>query len=405
MTESGASSHSAEAVALGFYFQSLYALRTILEQPGDDATICLERLDDVELIANGLPLLVQLKHSIVAAPPPVTIHSKALWRTLKAWIDVLPKVPLNDTRFQLVSVAPLDPASPLHALLHEGSNRDALHSVLVAEAERVLKERSAASAVHVSPLPHGDRASGCQAFLKLDEVSRRALLNRIVLRPGASNISSISNEIASQLINFPPTDRTAISARLIEWWDLQVVFSLCGKRERFIGKIEVQQKTAELAAELERDELFPDFESAILPSEHTPDSMLVRQIELVGGSASDLRVAVREEWRARAQRHKWSEARLDMAVRIALYDELLEESWLDKHERLIEDCAEATEATNRSKGLSLLRWSHEKAHTEVRPFAGNWNYSYYVRGSYQILAIGLQVGWHPQFRELLKDVK
>ena len=49
----------------------------------------------------------------------------------------------------------------------------------------------------------------------------------------------------------------------------------------------------------------------------------------------------------------------------------------------------------------MLRWSYDVAHTEVRAFANNWSIGYYVRGTYQVLAIDLQVGWHPQFKQLL----
>ena len=30
-------------------------------------------------------------------------------------------------------------------------------------------------------------------------------------------------------------------------------------------------------------------------------------------------------------------------------------------------------------------------------------FCYYIRGSYQVLAIGLQVGWHPHYKALLQE--
>ncbi|MGP8432369.1 ABC-three component system protein [Paraburkholderia fungorum] len=400
MTQQTALSHSAQAAALGFYFQSLYALFGILNQPHDDVTVCLERLDDIEFVSNGEPLLAQLKHSMSDRPAAVTLASPMLWRTFKAWIDVLAKVDLEATQFQLVTVAPLDAAGALACLTTDLSDRDSLHALLVQEAQRVLDAQEAAR--HAKrPIPHADRASGCAAFLNLDELTRRALLARISVRAGSSNIAAICDDIENCLVNFPPEKRSALCKRLIEWWDLQVVFTLCGKRERFITKLEVQLRIAELAGEIERDELLPDFESALLPDDHVPDSILTRQIELVGGTASDVRVAVREEWRARSQRHKWISERLDMATRIARYDDLLHETWHDKHERMCEECDEVDDDSKRQRGHCLLRWSYDSAHAEVRPFAPNWSAAYYVRGSYQILAIGLLVGWHPDFRKLL----
>jgi len=59
-----AEDHSAINAALGFYYQSLYGLLAILKAVDDDATVCLERLDDVEIATNGQSLQVQLKHSL-----------------------------------------------------------------------------------------------------------------------------------------------------------------------------------------------------------------------------------------------------------------------------------------------------------------------------------------------------
>ncbi|MCW3481048.1 hypothetical protein OL229_15990 [Neisseriaceae bacterium JH1-16] len=130
--------------------------------------------------------------------------------------------------------------------------------------------------------------------------------------------------------------------------------------------------------------------------------MIVEQIDLVGGTPNDVRIAVREEWRARSQRHKWCTERLDMATRIGLYDQLLLETWQDKFYRMVEDCDGSDDSHKQKQGHELLRWSFDFAHKEIRPFAPNWNASYYVRGSYQVLAADIQVGWHPQFEKLLK---
>ena len=137
------------------------------------------------------------------------------------------------------------------------------------------------------------------------------------------------------------------------------------------------------------------------PFDYQPGSNLVRQIELVCGAPSDIRVATREEWRAREQRHKWLIERLDMATRIGIYDLMLEEAWLDKYERMVESVTNCNATLKCESGLQLLRWSQDEAYKEVPPFAKNWSARYYVRGSYQVLAINMQVGWHPEYKTLL----
>jgi len=395
-------SHSAIDTALGFYYQSLYGLLAIVKAVGDDATVSLERLDDVEIIVDGRPLLVQLKHSLSKKPAAVSLASVALWKTLKAWIDVLPKVSLDDTRFQLVTVAPLPPGSVLAPLLDESASRAGLIKLLEAEAQRVVNEHAAAKKSGKSSLPHADRLSGCSAYLALPEVTREKLLSRARIQPAASDINKIQHDIANALTNFPPDQREAISKRLMEWWDLQIVYSFCAKRERFITRLEVLQRLLEMAGELARDELLADFQFEAPPDDHSPPSMIAKQLQLVECTQSEIRSAQREEWKARSQRHKWIKDRADMAGRIHRYDEYLVQEWRDRHEPMAEQHQSAREDEKRAAGLEIFRWSFRQAHQEVDPFARNWSASYYVRGSYQVLAVEQTVGWHPDYVTLLK---
>lgn len=394
--------HSAIDAALGFYYQSLYGLLAIVKATEDDAAVCLERLDDVEIVLNGRPLLVQLKHSLSKKPAAVSLASVALWKTLRAWIDVLPKVSLDDTRFQLVTVAPLPPDSALAPLLDEKASRTALLMLLEAEAQRVVNEHAAAKESGKSPLPHVERLPGCSAYLAVPEAVREKLLSRATIHPAASDIDTIQPDISNALTNFPPDQREAISRRLMEWWDLQIVYSFCAKRERFITRLEVQQQLLEMAGELARDELLADFQLELPPDDHSPPSMIATQLELVNCTKSEIRSAQHEEWKARSQRHKWMTERADMAVRIDRYDKYLVQEWRYRHEPMAEQHQSTSEDEKRAAGLEVFRWSFNQAHREVDLFAKNWSASYYVRGSYQVLAVEQSVGWHPEYVTLLK---
>lgn len=397
--------HSAVNAALGFYYQSLYGLLSIVRASHDDAAVCLERLDDVEILTNGQSLLAQLKHSLSKKPAAVTLSSIALWKTLKAWIDVLPAVSLGDTRFHLVTVAPLPSGSPLEVLLDDLSPRTNLLALLQDEAQRVVDEHSAGKKAKKQPPPHADRVSSCVAYLGLNDIIREKLLSRITVQPAASNINDIPKDITKELKNFPPERRETIAQKLMEWWDLQVVYSFCDKRNRAISMLEVQQKITEISGELEREELLADFQFVTPPGDHTPPSMISQQLQLVGGTIREVQAAEREEWRARSQRHKWLNERIDMAVRIDRYDQLLVETWEDKHCVMVETHADASEEAKRASGLEIFRWSFSQAHAQIPPFAHNWNTSYYVRGSYQVLAVEQEVGWHPDYRALLAEKK
>ncbi|MEN4937224.1 ABC-three component system protein [Stenotrophomonas sp. TWI1151] len=394
--------HSAEASALGFYYQSLFALKTLLELDSDNAAVAIERLDDVEVVADKQTLLLQLKHSLSATPAPITLASRALWKTLKAWIDTLPKLSIAETVLHLVAVGHVPAGSPLLALLQEGSDREELIDALVAEATRVVEKRAEAKAAK-KDLPYADRADGCEALLNLPALGREALVRRIRIHPNSPNIALIESEIAKSLKLLPSEQRALVASRLVAWWDREVIYSLCGQRDRAIAKLEVQAQISSIIGEIESGLLHADFSGAKPPPSHEPDSMLLRQIRLVCGSKTDENKATVEEWRARAQRSKWVEDNPAMASTINRHDEHLCEEWSNRHEQMTEDCQFSGESEKCTKGLALLRWTHEDAPGAVEAIAAKWSAVFYVRGSYQVLAVDKRVGWHPDYIHRLED--
>jgi hypothetical protein len=394
-------SHEAGAVALGFYYQAFFALETLVAQNADDAAVAVERLDDVELNADGRTLLYQLKHSISATPPPITLKARALWRTVKVWVDMLPALTLADTTLHLVAVGNIPADSPLRALNTLDADRTALVRAMVDEAQRVVDVRAEAK-IKKKPLPYADRAEGCEAFLGLSETERLNLIRRALVQQNSATIAVIEARVASHLKLLPVDQRSLVAQRLIEWWDRQIDYSLCGKRERAVTRAELQAQIMSIVGDLEEGKLLPEFETVTPPEDYQTDGMLARQVRLVEGKPSDLSKAIREEWKAREQRSRWMNANPAMAMAINNYDLVLEEHWSDRHMQMAEECTELEDQKNRESGLKLLRWTHEQAPLEVRPLAEGWTAPYYVRGTYQVLAINLKVGWHPDFASLLK---
>jgi hypothetical protein len=82
---------------------------------------------------------------------------------------------------------------------------------------------------------------------------------------------------------------------------------------------------------------------------------------------------------------------------------VLQEHWSDRHSLMIEECSELKEEGKCEAGLRLLRWTHNSAPGSVPPISNGWSAPYYVRGTYQVLAIDLRVGWHPNYSDLLKE--
>jgi hypothetical protein len=242
--------HSADASALGFLYQAQYALLRLWNEKSLEAVIYLETLDDVVLEANGQTILEQLKHSLATKPEAITLASVNLWKTLKAWIDVLPDIDLSTTSLHLVTVADISPNSSLTVLLNDIESRDELLFALREEAQRVMQERADADAKGVMPLPHAKRAPGCEAFLKLSDIEQAEILSRVKLMPGQQNIKHIEDDLAEALTSVQAKDQPEVAARMVEWWNRQIIHAHCGKRDKAIHRFELVTRHMEIVADI-----------------------------------------------------------------------------------------------------------------------------------------------------------
>lgn len=393
--------HSADASALGFLYQAQYALLRLWNETSFEAVIYLETLDDVVLETNGQTILEQLKHSLSTKPDTITLASVNVWKTLKAWIDVLPDLDLSKTSLHLVTVADISPTSPLKVLLNETENRDKLLIALQEEAQRVVQERADAEAKGIKPLPHTKRAPGCEAFLMLSDDQQAEILSRVRLKPGQQNIRHIEDELAKGLTSVLPKNQPRVAALMVEWWNRQIIHAHCGKRDKAINRFELVKRHMGIVADIEHDNLVDYFAAELPPDTYRSHPMVENQINLVGGTETWLQRAVTNEWRARESRSRWSTENPTWQERISKYDDRLAEEWSYKHVDMCEECGGQSDETKKSKGRDLLKWSFYEAPKNIEYLTSNVTSPSYIRGTYHVLSIDGRVGWHPDYIVLL----
>ncbi|MBP1885125.1 hypothetical protein [Sinorhizobium mexicanum] len=85
------------------------------------SSVYLEPLDDVVIKVSDITMPEQLKHLMAAKHAAITTTNVKLWKTLKAWIDVLSRLNLSQLWLHL-TIAEISPDFPLRALLTDGGH-------------------------------------------------------------------------------------------------------------------------------------------------------------------------------------------------------------------------------------------------------------------------------------------
>jgi hypothetical protein len=389
-------SHSADASAVGYYHQGLYALVVLLDS-GDSASVSIETADDV-VRHDTITSLHQLKHSL-GTPPSLTVKNDGLWNTIGFWGDG----PFDGSlEFVFVTCASISLGSELETLKNKDSDRKALLLALEDEANRVTDERKAAKDSG-KQLPYADRGSSCSKFLHLSATDRRRLVELMQITPDSFTAADVPAQVENRLRNcVDPNSRAHVVERLIEWWDRQVVLSILGKRARRLSKLELQLRVHELLVEHSAKSLpnlFQDSEPESISDEI--GTIMEQQIHWVKGGRTRIKRAAIARWRARNQRAQWIDGDFAAASELDLFDMRLLKAWSDRFHPMQEDCENLGEEECCRQGLQLLEWSHFDAHDAVPQLREQAPHSYIVQGSLQQLAEQGNVGWHPSYDQKL----
>lgn len=390
--------------ALGYYYQSLYALVHLLNSKEDTEEVLIEDLDDVVVknIETNTFSLKQLKHK---KKSPITIGSKDLWSTLRIWCEYTLLKDIRNINFHLITCSEMSNINILNVLRIENSDRSELTELLDNEAQRVCDERSKTTE---KKKPHSDRHHGCEAYLKLNESQKKMLLDRIMIIPEEFHINETEAQVggSNSLQVCPPNFRKHLTKRLIEWWDYQVLLQMRKERHE-IKKVELQHKVMEVIQEIELDQLSNTYgEREPLDWANELTDNIAKQLEIIKIGDTQKKHAAINYWQARKQREEWLEDDFPLAnEKVKKFDKNLFNEWEFVFGNITENRVFSSEAEYIECGKEMFNWSFQKAHETIPEISKGWQDKYLVRGSYQILSDALIVGWHPSYKTKLSMKK
>lgn len=384
---------SAPGSALGYLVQVEYALLIALQRMDTDVELRLsiETADDITFEAEGQPLeLWQTKHHI-DRHGSLGDASPDIWKTLHNWIETSSG---SAAGFLLSTVtAPADSAASL--LRPERSAQD------------LLTARDKLDAIA--------RAGGNQAsadyyakYLDLTDDQRLQLLSRITILDGASDASTLTEHLVASVRKATVAERRLpLIERLRGWWHARALTHLTlvaeGKSDR-IDLTEIETRLLSIAQTLRDDNLPLDYGDEPEPTQEQvaeDDRVFVEQLKLILLHHERIRQAVYDHNRAFLQRSRWQREHLLNIGELDRYDRRLLEEWKRVFVPLDEpsDEDEITDDAKRSQARQLYGRFQERALPEIRSEVRS---GYVPLGSLHILADRLQIGWHPEWIDLLK---
>jgi hypothetical protein len=384
---SKSSASSAAGPAAGYFYQLRYGLLRALQLHKKHPTgkIAIETIDDVTFVGEALQIDTQLKHSI-AAKGSLNKYAPGVWRTFSIWLDRMEGDLAEEHEFHLVTTSELSASDPL-AKLTPGSDDLSVNSAL-AELELAAEESTNFASAN-------DRAR----FLNSDPGVRLALLRRVQIVAGTSDVSAIARDLESE-IHFAcePSQRTDFRVDLEGWWVARILDNWKAAKGSLVELEEVGARVSYLRERYEPSALpldVPDEECGELMEERT----FIKQVRLVTDSDRRLRNAQKSFLRSVTQRSKWvREHRIDPSE-LDEFDAALCERWEAEHASAVDTVSEAfTDDDKKNVGRNVLRWA-ETLEVPIRSTKS----TFMTSGSYHALADDLRVGWHPNFRDHLSQ--
>lgn len=395
-------STDASSSALGYLFQCRYALLLAL-QKGEESNLCLsiEKLDDVAFHESPTTPAVareclQFKHKMSRAGG-LGDSSTDIWKTLKIWIDAAraKKIDLNRVSLFLVTTTAASDKNAVRHLRPESG----VSGATTRNPQEALVQLEKAGAKSTNAIVK----AGYAALSALTPDERTSLFKVIYLLDSAPTVLDLNQVFNSVLRHAAPAaQREAFVQRLEGWWLTRIVRHLSDPSPGTISVAEIDQQIHDIREQFRRESLPDDMSSATVPPEAAPsddDRPFVRQLQLIRLSATRLRNAQEDHYRAFTQRSRWLKDKLIALDETERYELRLIDGWKERFSILEESVAQETdEALLAQHGSGLYEWiSTEAAGRSDLWVRTDFKCGYMTRGSYHMLANQLRVGWHPHY--------
>ena len=376
---------AAPGTYLGFAIQPVRQCHHLL-LGSSKSKVSLEYVDDIAIHEpDGTLVLEQCKSAVKSNP--LSDSSVELWKTFATWASLCHNSGINPktTIFRLYVCTSLDPGI-LAIELHETKSEQQATNLLGKISGRVSAKNShTAASEKITELTSYDIEMVSQIFCNFELVIATDPLDGIRKTLGAT----IPNEHVDHFAHAALGMVSGHVAELIRMGQVPIIDS-----ESFVQKFQTYVRKYNWIGVLP-----PSIEQ---PSKEIADGLVkaaprfVQQLKAIDVEQEVLLRAAADFIQSDADRTHWAEEGIIVKESISELDDHLERSYSLHQSEIADTQSHLSEA---ARGRTLYsRCSRSPGVLEGRQVP-----SYFVPGSYNILANGLRVGWHPNYKLMFEE--
>lgn len=370
--------------------------RLLTSSSGD--VVCLEVFDDVGVEkADGSRVAEQAKST--HGGNPVSDRAVGLWKSLANWVKAVEGGALDPAQTSFVLyVSSQVTMGKIASTFHGAKNLDNATAAVT----------DARNALWGTPPDFPDKDSVAETLAKyvalVLDPEKATLVAQVVSRMtivlgSGSPQGDLRPLLLAKLVS--PDSYEVVVAQALGWVKRETDLLLEKGLPAFVTYDAFHEALLNFVRLHDRQEMFRSFAGTPSKDEINKEQALrtyVRQLELIGTETDDILAAINDHLRAVADRTLWAEKGYLSAPMLIDFEKELQLTWKNNRDR-IEIREAGFEPRARGKLLLLDCCRHDAT------LSGHPCPRHFTRGSFHAMADTRDIGWHPDFRNLLNSSK
>jgi hypothetical protein len=348
MVKSTNNPFSAGEQALGYTYQTRFALLRLLQLP-ENIAVLMEKDDDLDFVDDkGTKTLASLKHK--AKGDRLSDLSTDFWKSLRIWLARYNRDGRIECtlRFFIFTTSVVSENSFLSHFLPTKKNDASIVLPLVQEALSTTNSKV------IKPIK--------AEFDQLGEEEKIDFLSRVIIFDNSPRINDIPELIIDQHMRTVRREfRKYVYERLEGWWNDLVIKLLSGIRTSEIFGHEVSDKLSSITDEYKTDNLPINFRGENPDGKIDPENdtrLFVVQLREIGITPNRIQNAIYDYYRAFKQRSSWARENVLLEGEVEDYEDRLVEEWSRYRDVIFEDIDDnSAENILKAAGKELYKWA------------------------------------------------